>query len=222
MAPLLLRCAGPMQSWGTDSSFTVRETGLEPSKSGVIGLVCSALGRPRSDNITDLAALRMGVRVDVPGVVKVDFQTARNVVRADGKPGGSVTSNRYFLTDADFLVGLEGESPFLAEISRALSNPVWSLYLGRKGYVPSVPVWIPDGLVNEGLEKALLSYPWPGLLTRLPAKGERPESLRLVLESGEGEIRNDQPVSFDKRLFATRMVTTKFVPLNAIHLRGDE
>ena len=37
MSTLLLRLAGPMQSWGTDSKFDVRRTGREPSKSGVIG-----------------------------------------------------------------------------------------------------------------------------------------------------------------------------------------
>ena len=43
MSTLLLRLAGPMQSWGTDSKFDVRRTGREPSKSGVIGLVCTVL-----------------------------------------------------------------------------------------------------------------------------------------------------------------------------------
>lgn len=43
MSTLLLRLAGPMQSWGTDSKFDVRRTGREPSKSGVIGLVAAAL-----------------------------------------------------------------------------------------------------------------------------------------------------------------------------------
>ena len=40
MSTLLLRLAGPMQSWGVQSRFSVRDTGLEPSKSGVIGLLC--------------------------------------------------------------------------------------------------------------------------------------------------------------------------------------
>ena len=45
MSTLLLRLAGPMQSWGTDSKFDERRTGREPSKSGVIGLVAAALHR---------------------------------------------------------------------------------------------------------------------------------------------------------------------------------
>ena len=39
MGTLLMRIAAPMQSWGTQSNFTVRDTGLEPSKSGIIGLI---------------------------------------------------------------------------------------------------------------------------------------------------------------------------------------
>ena len=48
MATLLLRLQGPMQSWGTTSRFDERDTQLEPSKSGVLGLVCAALGRDRT------------------------------------------------------------------------------------------------------------------------------------------------------------------------------
>jgi len=43
MPTLLLRLAGPMQSWGLSSRFTIRDTSLEPSKSGVLGLLCAAL-----------------------------------------------------------------------------------------------------------------------------------------------------------------------------------
>lgn len=60
MAVLLLRLCGVMQSWGTDSRFLVRKTDPEPSKSGVVGLLCAALGRGRGEDISDLAALRMG------------------------------------------------------------------------------------------------------------------------------------------------------------------
>ena len=40
---------------------------MEPSKSGVLGLICAALGRDRSESLDDLASLRMGVRVDREG-----------------------------------------------------------------------------------------------------------------------------------------------------------
>jgi CRISPR system Cascade subunit CasD len=56
MPTLLLRLVGPMQSWGTTSRFDQRDTGKEPSKSGVIGLVAAALGIDR-ENWTDLEPL---------------------------------------------------------------------------------------------------------------------------------------------------------------------
>src|SRR5690606_42030899 len=87
MATLLLRLVGPMQSWGTTSRFDERETLHEPSKSGVIGLICAALGRDRQEPIDDLCALRMGVRVDREGVLMRDYVTATGVVNAAGKVG---------------------------------------------------------------------------------------------------------------------------------------
>ena len=80
MSTLLLRLAGPMQSWGTQSRHSLRDTGQEPSKSGVIGLVAAALGRPRDRDISDLAGLRMGVRVDHEGRVSKDFHAALHVI----------------------------------------------------------------------------------------------------------------------------------------------
>jgi len=45
MSVLLLRLAGPLQSWGDSSRFATRGTRREPTKSGVIGMVAAALGR---------------------------------------------------------------------------------------------------------------------------------------------------------------------------------
>ena len=41
---LLLWLEGPLQSWGQDSKFGRRDTLAFPTKSGVLGLVCAALG----------------------------------------------------------------------------------------------------------------------------------------------------------------------------------
>ncbi|MCH5277634.1 MAG: type I-E CRISPR-associated protein Cas5/CasD [Desulfovibrionaceae bacterium] len=46
-ACLALRLEGPLQSWGTTSQFNQRGTGLLPSRSAVMGLICAALGLPR-------------------------------------------------------------------------------------------------------------------------------------------------------------------------------
>ncbi len=213
MAVLLLRLAAPMQSWGTQSHFSVRETGLEPSKSGVIGLLCAALGRPRTAAVDDLAALRMGVRVDREGKVMRDYHIAQQVLKADGKSVKETEpSSRYYLADAVFLVGLEGEEALLRHLHEALRAPVWPLYLGRKAFVPSQPVWLRDGMrPDEGLEEALERYPWLGSAWQK----KPPERLRLMIEEQDGyEIRRDHPVSFDplRRRYLLRRLRVTFVP----------
>ena len=205
-----------MQSWGTASRFDYRDTGLEPSKSGVLGLLCAALGRDRQQRIDDLAALRMGVRVDREGVLRYDYQTAMDVLRADGslerdRRKGTVRSWRYYLADAVFLVGLEGPQRGLLErLQMALANPRWPLYLGRKGYLPSPPVWLPDGLVDAPLEEALAHYP--------PLSEPAPQRYRYALEEPAGAAvpegslatrvrRTDQPLGpFAQRRFGDRYV----------------
>jgi CRISPR system Cascade subunit CasD len=211
MNVLLLRLSGPMQSWGVQSRFSMRDTGLEPSKSGVIGLLCAALGRPRASPLDDLASLRMGVRVDCEGLLSYDFHTAQNVLRAGGGIKDTEPSRRYYLADARFLVGLEGEShDLLARLQTALRLPVRPLYLGRKAFVPGEPIWIEDGLPSGAwLLEVLESYPWLG-----GARRERPERVRLVLEDPEGaEVRHDHPLSFAERTFAPRRLSMRFIPL---------
>jgi CRISPR system Cascade subunit CasD len=120
MPTLLFRLAGPMQSWGISSRFSIRDTGMEPSKSGVIGLICAALGKPRNESSIEdaefrqLTQLKMGVRVDREGVMKMDYHTAQNVAKANG--GGTKDTElswRYYLSDACFVVALEGENETL-------------------------------------------------------------------------------------------------------------
>lgn len=225
MTTLLLRLAGPMQSWGTQSRFSIREGASEPSKSGVVGLLCAALGRPRWESVDDLAAVRMGVRVDLPGVARVDYQTAggthRNgerygVVKADGSRGETVTSRRHYLADADFLVGLEGDQAVVEQLSEAIERPRWQLFLGRKSYLPTAPVLV--GVRIDPLEDALRTEPWPGEhrtdKRRRPADDAAPQLL-VVLEQQDGsgeDVRSDQPLgaAFETRTFALRSVKTTF------------
>ena len=206
VATLLLRLQGPMQSWGTTSRFDERDTQLEPSKSGVIGLLCAALGRDRSEPVDDLAALRMGVRVDREGVPMRDYQTATGVLIASGKADldRTVVSPRYYLADAVFLVGLEGADIDLLERAHAaVRTPVWPLALGRKSFVPSQPVYLPGGVVETPLEESLCK--WPLLPEGAIVPGG---ALRGVLEDAcEGSIRLDQPVApFAARRFGPRFV----------------
>jgi CRISPR system Cascade subunit CasD len=205
MSVLLLRLCAPMQAWGIQSRFGVRDTAREPSKSGVIGLLAATQGRPRDAAIDDLAVLRMGVRVDREGTLLRDYHTAQDVYRAKGGIKPTELSTRYYLSDACFLVGLEGGVTLLTELHAALRDPVWSLYLGRRAFTPGEPPWLADGLREGDLLETLATYPW--------LKGEPKTSplVRMVIEDRSGdEVRPDQPLSFAPHRYAPRRVMHEY------------
>lgn len=223
MPTLLLPLVGPMQSWGTTSRFDQRDTGKEPSKSGVVGLLAAALGIDRENwtALEPLTRLSMGVRHDRPGMPKRDYQTAGcaatdTIIKADGTQAkdGGVVSDRFYLADAAFLVGLECEERSLLERTHAaLRNPVWPLALGRKSYVPSESIWIENGLQDAPLRDVLARWPWIGSQRRWE---ELPEKLLVSFESedGSGVLKMEQPLSsFAERRFGARFVRSEWIPL---------
>jgi CRISPR system Cascade subunit CasD len=230
---LLLRLIGPMQAWGYRSRFEDRDTGLEPTRSGILGLLASARGIPREDRDTLTywdTSLRLGVRVEVPAKrkwdgsttiptgfrVERDFHTAQDVFRASGSGRAeTVLSMRHYLTDARFSVGLESiDLELLREIEAALKNPCWTLSLGRKSFPLSVPPWLPEGGIREGktLLDALKSAPWL-LLHDLEVL---PNDVTFVIEPDNAlsEIPDnaipmrlpDRPLDFAAREFGVRQV----------------
>ncbi|HRJ34275.1 MAG TPA: type I-E CRISPR-associated protein Cas5/CasD [Fimbriimonadaceae bacterium] len=133
---LLLRLEGPLQSWGARARWSRRDTGPEPTKSGVLGLLGCAAGvlRPdwRSGEEPDRTLeewdrdLRFAVRVDRTGVIETDYHTVQGQHwQADGKmktaahPSGATREQallepphteitwRDYIHDAAFLVALE-------------------------------------------------------------------------------------------------------------------
>ncbi len=204
MSTLLLRLAGPQQSWGSSSRFGDRGTGLEPTKSGVLGLVAAALGRPRPAAVDDLFALRFGVRTDRRGGLEIDLHTVLGVVLQEtGKINpNALLTHRAYLADADFLAGLEGEHDFLATIADAILTPVFPLCLGRRAFPPSEPIVVseewraagierrdvvmpPPSLVELTLEGALCSAPWR--LRRNEARPVAPFIVSLEADSSSAE-----------------------------------
>lgn len=221
MPTLLLRLVGPMQSWGTTSRFDQRDTGKEPSKSGVLGLLAAALGLDRENwtKLEPLTYLAMGVRHDRPGIPKRDYQTAGcaasdTVIKADGTQSkDGVVSQRFYLSDAAFLVGLECEDRSLLEkIHAALRDPVWPLALGRKSYVPSEPIWVENGVQDVPLRDVLARWPW---IAAPRTWEELPEKLLVSFESEDdsGVLKMDQPLSsFADRRFGARFVRSEWIP----------
>ncbi|MFA7032712.1 MAG: type I-E CRISPR-associated protein Cas5/CasD [Bacilli bacterium] len=153
MVTLLLRLAGPLQSWGVGSKFETRTTSKAPSKSGVLGMVASAMGRDREDSLDDLASLKFGVRIDQEGTILKDFHTAHSASRKT-----AYVTNRHYLENGCFLVGLEGDETLLFRIEDAIKNPFYPLYLGRRSCPPTGRMIL--GFRDKVLYEALRDEPW--------------------------------------------------------------
>jgi CRISPR system Cascade subunit CasD len=181
MAVLLLRFYAPMQSWGSRSKFDDRLTEREPTKSGVIGLIAAAFGyrRCETDEIGELStALKIGVLAEQDGEIFYDYQTVKSAK-------SSWISKRYYLSDASFIVGLEGETELLEKVSYALTHPYFPLYLGRRSCPP--------------VGKIVLEITDKPLVEALKAYAPTDRRARLLIESNDGYMVKDVPITFDRR-----------------------
>jgi len=191
MSTLILRLAAPMQSWGIESKFDLRNTGRMPSKSGVIGLCACALGyrRDEDEKIAKLSALKIGVRIDRPGVLIKDFHTARSEKSA-------YVTTRYYLSDAAFLVGIEGDYNFMHEIDAAVCAPAFPLFLGRRCCPPEGRVSF--GVVEDDLKDALEKQ--PSITGKRFSKTLSGGNPRIVIDTdADGFFIRDLPRSFDPK-----------------------
>lgn len=209
---LALRLEGPLQSWGFDSQYNRRNTGLMPTKSAIAGICCAALGLPRGSDeeqeflskfnavrMTAIAIPRQGVKKELPVRRLQDYHTVQNTKTADGKNKDCHITHRQYLTDASFGVVLEGTSSLLERIAIALENPVWGIWLGRKTCIPSAPVFA--GL-EEHRDVALRL-----LIKEKPLEAfTRQEEVENFAEGRDSLP--DMPVSFatERRLFSPRRV----------------
>ncbi|GGO99241.1 type I-E CRISPR-associated protein Cas5/CasD [Wenjunlia tyrosinilytica] len=155
MSALLLRLAGPLQSWGERSAFTaVRDTAAFPTRSGLIGMFAAAEGRSRLHALAAdeagrevYADLGFTVRVDRPGTLLSDFHTVGGglpdqltAATSGGKhKGDAVITRRHYLADAVFVVAVTGPDDTLDRIAAALRQPHWAPYLGRRSCPPDEP-----------------------------------------------------------------------------------
>ncbi|WP_433464100.1 type I-E CRISPR-associated protein Cas5/CasD [Spirillospora sp. CA-128828] len=197
MSVLLLRLAGPLQSWGSAARFARRTTETAPTKSGVIGLLAAALGRPRSADPSDLAALRFGVRVDQRGTPVRDFQTAHNLDTGDAMP----VSERFYLADAVFVAAVQGPHDQLSNLQQALKRPGFLPFLGRRSCPPSQPI---DLRLRDDLdlETALKTEQWQASdWQQWRRRKEQRVELQVLIEAnghdGRVDTLRDQPLSFD-------------------------
>lgn len=200
-ASLALLLDGPLQSWGFSSRFQRRTTELHPTKSGVIGMICAAMGLAKGsdeerDMLPQLAELKMTsiaiprkVQGDAMPVRRLDdFHTVLNTRRAIGRMSDdAVITRRQYLLDARFGVIFEGDGIVLGRAATALQDPIWGLWFGRKSCIPADPVFRGMFATRTEAERALIG----------DAPIEQFTHLEEVANFDAGsDSYNDQPVSF--------------------------
>lgn len=209
MHTLLLKLSGPLQSWGSqESRFRYRYTEKLPTKSGVIGLLAAALGRQRGENLEDLVELSFAVRVDQPGSVLRDYQTAINwkaTSKVDKNPKLSI---RYYLADAVFVAALGGPPEMVANLAQALKRPQYPLFLGRRSCPAGSDILI--GVSDLPPLDALHVAPWHASKHH---RRTQPSRVSLAISRDavmgeQGDTINDLPVSFaqEMRSYSLRSV----------------
>ena len=207
MELLVMRLRGPLLSLagpridGHPASLPI------PAVSMVAGLLGAALGYRRQDRrLAQLAeGLRYGVIVHQPGVPGLDFQTAdlaaignetavvdeQGRIRLLAREGsaaakGTQIQKRPFLADADMTMVVELPAPWVAlEALTALWAPVFPLYLGRMGYLPSADIGegvIEHDSLEAGIDAIVAVRPGTrylpvvgltdGLVVSVPARGQ--------------------------------------------------
>ncbi len=242
-AALAFLLDGPMQSWGTSSRFQRRNTDAFPSKSGVLGLIAAAMGIDKHgadepERLKPIASLHFSVHrlprlmrdEPVPVLRLSDYHTVGGGYeddtdpwarlstprKASGGPFGTVLTQRDYLTDAVFVVVLQGPRPLLDEIAARLADPVWGVWLGRKCCVPGVPVLgcaaadptsAMEQLITLAQRAGTVGDHGPEWSYGKPTTTARDlvETETAAPKDGT-DTRADQPLSYGQRRFETRSI----------------
>jgi CRISPR system Cascade subunit CasD len=228
---LLLWLEAPLQSWGHDSKFGRRDSLNFPTKSGVLGLLCSARGAGGKE--TEWLQAWADLDMQVMAYLRQDGQgqpLARQPLMrdfhmvgsgyddrdpwasllipktSDGKKavgGGTKITYRYYLQDMAYAVAIQGPAGVINHASEALFNPVWDLYLGRKNCVPTE-------FIGQGIHAtAELAFQ---AAERLAADKNLASAFRVLQGEyeGEGLTLNDVPLQFgEDKKYRDRRVTVQ-------------
>lgn len=160
MRTLLLRLAGPAQSWsGVQLYPTTVQTERIPTRSGLLGLLACCLGAPAGAWPGWLEEIELYVRVDKPGDIASDFQTVNGVPKHLETHFARTTlaenprrrwpqielageaynlRHRRFLADAEFVLAVCHEQ-YMPDLAAAVTSPRFMPYLGRKAFAPTFP-----------------------------------------------------------------------------------
>ncbi|NHQ60664.1 type I-E CRISPR-associated protein Cas5/CasD [Chlorobium sp. BLA1] len=220
---LLLWLEAPLQSWGSDSRFGRRGTLDFPTKSGVLGLLCCALGAggEQKELLQEMGSLSQTVlsfrRSKEREALLRDFhmvgsgyddqnpwETLLIPKKSDGKAavgGGSKITYRYYLQDAAFAAILQIPVAKTAIIADALANPCWDIYLGRKCCVPT-----------DFIYQGSFASESAAIVRAIEVAQEKKlvEDFRVLDGEHDGEsiVLNDVPIQFgENKLYRERRVT---------------
>ncbi len=202
-AYLALLLDSPLQSWGFSSRFQRRTTEMHPTKSGVIGLICAAMGLAKDSPeerymLPKLAALKMtsiamprkvqGATSPMPVLRLEDYHTVLDTRRASGAMNkDAVITHRQYLLDACFGVIFEGDRLVLVRAASALKDPIWGVWFGRKSCIPADQVFRGIFTTRTEAERALIDHIPIEQFTRLEEVAN--------FDAGSDSY-NDQPISF--------------------------
>ena len=224
MHVLTFRLEAPLQSWSYLSFWDVRNTSEFPTKSGVLGLLCSCMGWGRDDTrIPQLSGkIVMGARADRRGIPMSDFHTTQptfggKFTKMNGRTddgNSTIVSRRDYLQDASFVVAIHADDDaLLDEIQHGLCHPAHTVFLGRKSCIPSAP--FQPQIVNCGsLEEALTNAP----------RTERSDTGDLPAEIDADAARADEHSQISTRVdtlasdFIARTFVSRKVIVKALHV----
>ncbi|MCX6543017.1 MAG: type I-E CRISPR-associated protein Cas5/CasD [Acidobacteria bacterium] len=224
---LALMLDAPLMSWGFASRFQRRSTALHPTRSGILGMICAALGvskgsRAEEDWLARLEPTSLTVFA-IPrrpeGCVRPleirrleDYHTTGGGYdkkthalwiprKASGGPSDNATlSSRQYLLDARFGVILSGLRSTLEPVGEALCNPRWGIWFGRKSCLPAAPVLRGGGVVVTS-DQALVAL---GLADRNLAEFARVDEAASFADGTDTLM--DAPVNFLTREFKPRRI----------------
>ena len=217
MKTILLKFAGPLQSYGTSSHFETRYTDYYPSKSAVIGLLAACLGyrRDEAENLGELSKLQFAVRIDQDGTLLRDYHIARSY-NEKGVESKTYVTNRYYLEDALFVVALSGMDELIDTLTKAIKSPYFQPFMGRRSL--PVPVDFFLGVSAEDILDSLRNLPWQaapwykkkkrkqGIGEKISLEVYADEEILKDEKISRSKLRRDIPISFSQkgRQFAFR------------------
>jgi CRISPR system Cascade subunit CasD len=213
---LAMMLDGPLMSWGFASRFQRRATALHPTRSGILGMVCAALGAAKGSSaerewlarfepvrFTALTVPRRPAGYLEPLEIRrlQDFHTVSATRSAENKiKKDAVLTHRQYLLDARFGVVLAGAPATLEPVAQALRNPRWGIWFGRKCCIPAAPVLRGGGVVAT----------WEEVLAALELRGRNLVEFVRVEEAASfadgTDTLMDAPVSFLTREFKPRRI----------------